>query len=175
MQAEKRTFTWPSHIQTPSLESFLDPTEAGAEPQFPTSKTQLRNLHDVTARLKEEGRLRGAKGIADLGYGFAGANCFRWDGCPCLTRAHCSGNTFYALSRQRFLRLSEYMRLQGIDAKRLVIPDNVPQSHARQMCGNSFSVPVVAQILDRLLYASGLTDSPFQFTDDGLADGEVWH
>ena len=56
----------------------------------------------------------------------------------------------------RYFRHNEIMRMQGIPAGRLIIPDGMSQLQVGGMAGNSFSVPVVHHILARLLPAVGL-------------------
>jgi len=68
----------------------------------------------------------------------------------------------------RPLSLTEYFRLQGIPAHRLKIPEGVSQRQMRGMIGNSFTVPVIAQIMDRLFFSSGLTSELIQCTGSGV-------
>ena len=82
--------------------------------------------------------------------------------CPCLTRSHCGNLGYFSTKRCRKLRLGEMMRLQGFDPTRLVYPQ-VSERQVRLMVGNAFCVPVVAAIIDRILFATGKTTQPLTF------------
>lgn len=115
-----------------------------------------------------------ANAVVDLGYGFSQeATAVAIGQCACLTKHHCKSNSFYSLTQQRKLRTHEYLRLQGIPDDRLVIPHGIQESHVREMCGNSFSIPVVGKILERILFSAGLIDNLIRCTGKGSA-GHVW-
>ena len=76
---------------------------------------------------------------------------------PCLTKTRCKSSSYYLFSKQRKMNLSEMFQLQGIPAGRVRRPTTVSESQMRGMCGNTFTVPVIARIVDRILYAVGTT------------------
>eukprot|EP00971_Amphidinium_carterae_P045992 905095-Amphidinium_carterae.1 len=78
------------------------------------------------------------------------------------------------MSRMRKLTLQEYFRSQGIPVGRLKIPSKVSERQVRGMVGNAFPVPLVAKIVDRLLYSAGVTSEPSAFEQGTGEDGEVW-
>ena len=117
--------------------------------------------------------------IADLGGGFGAAHgkghSFGVGYSPCLTRTRCAAQAYYSFENGRKLRVSELFKLQGVPPKRLCIPQGVSERQVRMMIGNSFTVPVVADILDRALYATGLTKTPMKFAkSDGGDPGNAW-
>ena len=99
--------------------------------------------------------------VADLGGGFARKN---GDShhlvvgySPCLTKTRCKSASYYLFSKQRKMQLAEMYKLQGIPVGRVRKPKTVSESQMRGMLGNTFTVPVVARIVDRILYAVGTT------------------
>lgn len=97
-----------------------------------------------------------------------------YEKCPCLTRYHTGDSLYYAFSKGRHVLTNEYFALQGYPRGRIVTPDNISERQIRQMIGNSFCVPVIAMIADRLLFAVGLTDSPKNFTVGSGSEGNTW-
>eukprot|EP00438_Fugacium_kawagutii_P026543 Skav227900 [mRNA] locus=scaffold4087:195308:196270:+ [translate_table: standard] len=158
LQYEKRKFTWPNAEPKPSLENFLQ-GHSDSKPEFPTSKSELKQLLARMTYLKNNGMEVRSNAVVDLGYGFESESVVL-DQCPCLTRSHCRSNSYFSLRHLRKLRLPEYLKLQGIPADRLSIPAGVDECHVREMCGNAFSVPVIAKIVDRMLFSLGFIDKP---------------
>lgn len=115
-------------------------------------------------------------GIADIGMSSnwcQSSTPFSIGYAPCLTKSRCESNGYWSFSRQRKLHLSEYFRLQGIYPGRLQRPGDVTEAKMRAMVGNSFTVPVIAKIMDRLFYSAGLTSQPIAF-DASTGDDGVW-
>lgn len=169
LQFQKHNFTWPSEVPTPSLDTCLELRQC--KPEFPTSASELKQLLARMEWLKKNGMDLKPNAIVDLGYGFDSERVVL-NLCPCLTRSHCRSNSYFSLRQQRKLRLHEYLKLQGIPVDRLKIPAGVDEGHVREMCGNSFSIPVVARILDRMLFSLGFIDHPIR--KDAGKDGHVW-
>eukprot|EP00971_Amphidinium_carterae_P036179 711194-Amphidinium_carterae.1 len=78
------------------------------------------------------------------------------------------------MARMRKLTLHELFRFQGIALERLRIPAGVSERQVRGMIGNAFNVTVVMQIIDRLLFSSGLTSHPCGFQSGTGEEGERW-
>ena len=136
---------------------------------------KVGNLKKCFESLAQQGRPLRVNAIADLGGGFVGKAAPLTEGhCPCIIKSRASSNGYFAMSRMRKLHLSEYFKLQGISPDRLRIPPVVSDRLLRGMIGNSFSVPVVASIIDRLLYPAGLTKCPIAFERGTGEDGEEY-
>ena len=73
----------------------------------------------------------------------------------CLTSARATSNAMYVTSHGRVLSTRDMLNLQGMPASRL---DNsaVSDNAIRSMCGNAFSLNVVARLLCRALYCTCL-------------------
>ena len=162
-----RDMWWPVQQGQVDLEETLDEWTPN-EPLLPTSATELRNLLMCMEKLRSWGMDLWSSAIGDLGNGWSRTSeqaAVTLGHAPCLTRSRCSGNGYWIFSRQRRPTLAEYFRWQGIPPDRLIIPENVSENQVRAMIGNSFTVPVVAAILDRLLWAAGLIDAPCAFDE----------
>ena len=70
------------------------------------------------------------------------------------------------------MQLAEMYKLQGIPVGRVRKPKTVSESQMRGMLGNTFTVPVVARIVDRSLYAVG-TLSEIRCRD-GDVEAAIW-
>ena len=172
-ELKARPFKWPSATPTPALDNFLD--DHVAQPaELPTNATEQRNFLLAVKEIKGQGRAITDNYVADLGGGFKAGGKFSanvaYDYSPCLTKSRCGGNAYYVFSRQRKLTLNEYFRLQGFQPGRIQVPRGVSERQVRGMIGNSFTMPVVADIIDRMMYSSGLTKQPSRFV---LGTGDV--
>jgi len=170
-----RDFRWPEPQAPVSLESALDPQD-GSGPVWPHSKTEIRNLITCYKKLQDKRQPMRCDGIADIGMSSNWCQSsapFSIGYAPCLTKSRCESNGYWSFSRQRKLHLSEYFRLQGIYPGRLQRPGDVTEAKMRAMVGNSFTVPVIAKIMDRLFYSAGLTSQPIAF-DASTGDDGVW-
>ncbi|CAL1134722.1 unnamed protein product [Cladocopium goreaui] len=170
-----RDFRWPEPQAPVSLESALDPQD-GSGPVWPHSKTEIRNLITCYKKLQDKRQPMRCDGIADIGMSSnwcQSSTPFSIGYAPCLTKSRCESNGYWSFSRQRKLHLSEYFRLQGIYPGRLQRPGDVTEAKMRAMVGNSFTVPVIAKIMDRLFYSAGLTSQPIAF-DASTGDDGVW-
>ena len=167
-----RAFKFPNEEPMPDLSKFLE-RDVCDPPQLPTAPAEQSNYVKCAAKLIDtHGGIVGLKALAigDLGNGFKSVAL--GDGfAPCLTRAHCGGNYYYSFYNQRKLKLTEYFMLQGIPPNRLKVPVDVGERQVKLMIGNSFAVPMIAAILDRAMYAAGLTDRPIKFTPGTGEDG----
>lgn len=164
VHAPQRSFQWPEPQAPVSLESMLDPQLHSAPAEWPTGKTELKNLLAYYKTLKEQGQPAKCSAIADIGMSAGWCRpTFSKGYSPCLTKGRCESNGYWSFSRQRKLHLTEYFRLQGIRPERIARPEGVAESRLRAMVGNSFTVPVIAQIADRLLFSAGLTSQPIAF------------
>ena len=156
---------WPVQKTQPDLEETLDDWSGG---EYPTSQTELRNLLQCAERLRLWGLDLWSSAVGDLGIGWSRTReqaAVTLGHAPCLTRSRCAGNGYWIFSRQRRPTLAEYFRWQGIPPHRLIIPDTVSENQVRGMIGNSFTVSVVAAILDRMLWSAGLIASPCAFEE----------
>ena len=168
-----RDFRWPEPQALVSLESALDPQD-GRGPEWPRSKTEIRNLITCYKKLQDKGQSKRCNGIADIGMSSKwcqSSSSFSIGYAPCLTKSRCKSNGYWAFSRQRKLHLTEYFRLQGISPGRLQCPEDVTEAKMRGMVGNSFTVPVIAKIMDRLFFSAGLTSQPIAFDASTGEDG----
>eukprot|EP00435_Cladocopium_sp_Y103_P038019 s375_g10.t1 len=160
-----RDFRWPEPQAPVSLESALDPQD-GSGPEWPRSKTEITNLITCYKKLQDKGQSIRCNGIADIGMSSKwcqSSTPFSIGYAPCLTKSRCESNGYWAFSRQRKLHLTEYFRLQGISPGRLQCPEDVTEAKLRAMVGNSFTVPMIAKIMDRLFFSAGLTSQPIAF------------
>lgn len=170
-----RGFKWPEPRPRVSLESVLDPRpEHHNKPEWPTSKTELTNLLHHYKKLNDKGiQAAECNAVADIGVSarWCNSGALSIGYSPCLTKAACQSNRYWVFSRQRKLHLSECLRLQGISPARIQLPEQVSENKLRGMAGNSFTVPLVASIVDRLLFSAGLTSQPIAFTAGTGQDG----
>eukprot|EP00435_Cladocopium_sp_Y103_P016110 s227_g4.t1 len=153
-------FLWPETEAMLPLSQILDSDPPANPPELPTTQTGLRNYVRCAHALLEQGLSVNADAIGDFGSGFDGRGNVAVGYSPCLTKSRSEQNGYYCFSKRRFLRLSEYFRLQGIPPGRLSLPVGVTEAAARSMIGNSFTVSVVARIIDRMMYAMSLTHRP---------------
>ena len=156
-----------------SPESALD-LQDGSGPEWPSSKTEISNLVTCYKKLQDRGLAMRCNGIADIGMSSNWAQSsasFSIGYAPCLTKSRCESNGYWAFSRQRKLHLTEYCRLQGISPARLQCPEKVTEAKMRAMVGNSFTVPLIAKIMDRLFFSAGLTSQPIAFDASTGEDG----
>lgn len=156
-----------------SLESALD-LQDGSKAEWPGSKTEIGNLISCYKKLQDKGLSMRCSGIADIGVSknwCQNSTPFSIGYAPSLTRSRCQSNGYWAFSRQRKLRLTEYFRLQGICPTRLQCPGDVTENKMRAMVGNAFTVPVIAKIVDRLFFSAGLTSQPVAFDASTGHDG----
>ncbi len=168
-----RDFRWPEPQALVSLESALD-LQDGSKAEWPRSKTEISNLISCYKKLQDKGLSMRCRGIADIGMSSnwcESSTTFNIGYAPCLTRSRCESNGYWAFSRQRKLRLTEYSRLQGICPGRLQCPEDVTEKKMRAMVGNAFTVPVIAKIMDRLFFSAGLTSQPVAFDASAGEDG----
>eukprot|EP00435_Cladocopium_sp_Y103_P010695 s2915_g2.t1 len=152
-----RDFRWPEPQAPVSLESALDPQD-GSGPEWPRSKTEIRNLITCYKKLQDKGQSMRCNGIADIGMSSKwcqSSTPFSVGYAPCLTKSRCESNGYWAFSRQRKLHLTAYFRLQGICPQRLQCREDVTEAKMRAMVGNSFTVPMIAKIMDRLFSVQG--------------------
>eukprot|EP00438_Fugacium_kawagutii_P033579 Skav205229 [mRNA] locus=scaffold1794:99087:99863:+ [translate_table: standard] len=167
-----RDFKWPEPQPVVPLDSALDePHGDSGRPEWPTSKTELRNLLFFYKHLTSQGMARKCNAIGDMGVSakWCKPGAISFGHAPCLTKSRCQSNGYWLFSRQRRLRLSEYFRLQGIDPARIKPSAAVSETQLRAMVGNSFTVPLVAKIMDRLFFCAGLTSQPISHVA-----GTVW-
>ena len=170
-----REFRWPAAQQVPSLEQVLDPVEPGARPQYPENATELRNLLGATRWLREKGiDIIRNDVIADIGHGFKNDVNITRGHFPCLLKSRAGQNGYWIFSRQRKPRLAELCRVQGVPPSRLKQPERTSERQIREMLGNSFTVPVVAAIIDRLFFSAGLTSQPVAFKPGSGQTGMVF-
>ena len=156
-------FLWPDPTTPVSLESCLDPRDALARPEYPSNRTELQNLLTCMRRLQSQSINLSCSAIADIGRSSGWGPSITHGHCPCLIQSRCKSGGYWCFSRQRRLRLDEYLRLQGIPLGRLRIPGDVSECQVRGMIGNSFTVPLIASIADRLLFSAGITCKPIRF------------
>lgn len=163
-----RDFSWPAPLpERPSLKAALDlsPTL----PSYPTAKTELRNLLTCYQVLKKENKSVACEAVADIGMSSKWHRNHICEGyCPCLTKTRCESNGYWLFNKFRKPSLAEYFRLQGIPVNRLKIPEGVSERQVRGMIGNSFTVPVIARIMDRLFWSAGLTCEAIHFKGPGI-------
>jgi DNA (cytosine-5)-methyltransferase 1 len=159
-KSQRRKFRWPSDVPMMPLDYFLI-GDACDPPELPTSMTEQKNYLSSVKEMFSKGMSLTADVVADLGGGFARKN---GDShhlvvgySPCLTKTRCKSASYYLFSKQRKMQLAEMYKLQGIPVGRVRKPKTVSESQMRGMLGNTFTVPVVARIVDRILYAVGTT------------------
>ena len=171
----KRRFRWPqASTNVPGLDAFLE-ADVASPPVIPNAKYERRNYLKCLHEIYSEGGRPTQHYIADLGNGFKNSVSMFKGLSPCLTRNHAMADNFYVFSRGRKLVLREYFRLQGIDPDRFIVPSSIPARHLRAMLGNAWCVPVFTKILDRALFAVGLTHAPIAFTYGDADDvGHPW-
>lgn len=160
LRGSRHPFLWPETETMPRLSLMLDGDPPANPPQLPTTLTGLRNYLKCAQVLREQGLSLNAEAIGDFGSGFSGPGNVAIGYSPCLTKSRSEQNGYYCFSKRRFLTLSEYFRLQGIPPGRLSLPVGVTEAAARSMVGNSFTVSVVAKLIDRMLYSISLTHHP---------------
>ena len=158
--AMRRKLKWPSGCPAMPLSGILE-GKVVDPPQLPTTTTEQRNyLSCVEEMLKKKMNLTDNV-VCDIGGGFfnrRGVSHHMTIGhSPCLTRARCSTGGYYVFAKQRKMLTVEMTRLQGIPDGRLRIPSGVTETKFRGMVGNSFTVTVVARIVDRILRTMNIT------------------
>lgn len=174
LATERRKFAWPPKVPVASLDLYLN-AQVSSPPEIPTTMTEQRNYLACVEYIGGTGNSLTANFVADLASGFDNQRPnIRLGYTPCLTRSHIASNSFYSFARRRKLVTAEYFRLQGFPTTRIVVPDGISDRQIRQMIGNSFCVTVVACILDRLLFAAGLTDALMGFSVGVGEAGNAW-
>ena len=71
------------------------------------------------------------------------------------------------------MNVVEMQKLQGIPCGRLRRPSSVSEAQFRGMLGNTFTIPVVAKIVDRILFTLGVTPELIM-KDCSNVDAEAW-
>ena len=114
--------------------------------QIPTDKTCSDNLVDVLKRIQAMGgSLQGSEWVADL----QSTKASLQDGvAPTLTASRCSAKGFYLVSRMRWTKVSELLKLQG-----MLNLDFGTLSKAKvgRMIGNGIPVTLLMRIFSMLL------------------------
>ena len=174
LRGSRHPFLWPETETMPRLSLMLDGDPPANPPQLPTTLTGLRNYLKCAQVLREQGLSLNAEAIGDFGSGFSGPGNVAIGYSPCLTKSRSEQNGYYCFSKRRFLTLSEYFRLQGIPPGRLSLPVGVTEAAARSMVGNSFTVSVVAKLIDRMLYSISLTHHPVTCAPGSGSCGQRW-
>lgn len=151
-----RPFKFPRGSPTPPLASCLD-KQPCTDAHRPLSKTNMRNIKEAKAELREAGANPSAADVVvDIGSGTNRVN-YMFDLCPTITKTRCASRDFYVLSKRRRLSMGEFARLQGF------VPDDfnfagIREREIGQMIGNSMSVPVLAAVLKEGLLVCGLAE-----------------
>ena len=154
-----QAFRWPGVKETDPVRWYLD-NDVADPPQLPKTKSQQDAFLNAISRIVKAG---GDPSSSEADYicaiGGTGAICMQ-NVCPCITRNHCGSNAYFSCFRNRKLRTSEFFKLQGFPEARISAPQGVSDRQLRMMIGNAFNVTVIAQILDRVLWALDLTETP---------------
>lgn len=159
-ERKTKRFMFPGEkaFQLMPLSEVLDPDQS-RPPELPQTNHEQQMFVQAYQKIFDLGGSPRDDWIIDL----CGQSLSAMNGkCPCLTRSHCGNNGYFSTKRGRKLRLGEMMRLQGFDPTRLVYPQ-ISERQVRLMVGNAFCVPVVAAIIDRILFAIGKTMQPLTF------------
>ena len=159
-ERKTKRFMFPGEkaFQLMPLSEVLDPDQS-RPPELPQTNHEQQMFVQAYQKIFDLGGSPRDDWIIDL----CGQSLSAMNGkCPCLTRSHCGSNGYCSTKRGRKLRLGEMMRLQGFDPTRLVYPQ-ISERQVRLMVGNAFCVPVVAAIIDRILFAIGKTMQPLTF------------
>ena len=74
---------------------------------------------------------------------------------PCLTRTRAGSGGYYITCAKGLLTTVEMLRLQGLPESFIAIAQkaDVSDRQLRQMIGNAMSVPVLRDLLSRMLHA----------------------
>lgn len=171
-----RRFDWPAGQSRARLADFLDGGPVASPPQVPTTATEQRNyLAAVRSILGGGGKLDDMY-VADLGGGWQaeGHANMALGYSPCLTRTRCASSSYYLFGKGRKMTLTEMLRLQGVSPTRLRTPPGVSERQMRAMVGNAFTVSTFAHVLDRALFASGLTHHRRLNLDSQGCVGNEW-
>ena len=175
--SKRRKFRWPSETPHLPLDCFLvgdvcDP------PELPTTATEQRNYLSSVKHMFSKGMTLTADVVADLGGGFTNkhgdSHHIVVGHAPCLTKTRCRSSAYYVFAKQRKMNVVEMQKLQGIPCGRLRRPKSVSEAQFRGMLGNTFTVPVVAKIVDRILFALGVTPELI-VKDCSNVDAEAWN
>ena len=161
-------FQWPDRIRATRLSKFWDRTATGRivksreVPQdLLLKKTSFVNLRKAWKDMVKLGlNPEQTDAIVDIGAG-KGYGSFRIGECPTITPGRGKGFGFYSTMLTRPLSLTEMMRLQGADPKKIDL-SIISKTQAAGVIGNAMSVNLMEAIIVSILVAVGGPDAlPF--------------
>ena len=175
--SKRRKFRWPGEVPHLPLECFLE-GDVCDPPELPKTATEQKKYLSSVKQMFSMGMPLTADVVADLGGGFTNKNGDSHHivvgHSPCLTKTRCKSAAYYVFAKQRKMNVNEMQKLQGIPCGRLRRPGSVSESQFRGMLGNTFTIPVVAKIVDRILFALGVTPELI-VKDCSNVDAEAWN
>ena len=154
-------FRWPAPVPAPPLASFLDLDERRPRAEFRGTATARvkKMLRKAMAKIRARGgNPDSSRRLYVVDLDGSKVHIMR-DKSPCITRTR-GGSGFFLPLLGRRMNLAERLRLQGLpcDYLRCLPHSGASRRQLGQMIGNAMSGNVLAQILQRLLPACGLTD-----------------
>ena len=164
-KASSRPFVWPTPASRQrSLSSVLDLPQDANE-VFP--ETSERNAKDMLNIIEKCERRHMAADLVNEEYihnlGPSRPTSSR-NACPCLTKQHCSGFSYYSSNRQRRLSVADFLRLNGVPARRFA---NWKATTSRTcmagMCGNAEAICLLVPVMSQALRAIGVEPRPVDF------------
>ena len=156
------TFEWPAPSPTMrSLSSILDLPSMGEPAPKPMSATNIKNLNSIMTKMIDQNReleFVNQEYIHDLVSSKPGSSL---DKCMTLTKTRCTANQgYYCSKRNRPLYVADFLRLNGIPAKRFKgWYNHISRTRMASMCGNGEALNVLTPIVKACLHSIGMEDT----------------
>ena len=152
--ADDKSFEFPDAYDHGGLETILDKKPKKFEAQIPpvTQSTARKNLLAAMNEMMKDFNPTVHPCIVDID---STKWNWRFNESLCLTKSRGSSGGFYVTNRGRRLTVTEQLRLQAYDPKRINMTC-ISERQLSQAIGNTMTVSVVERILLRALPAAGL-------------------